>query len=233
MTRHLLLATLALSMLAVPDPARGARPAGPPPATEAQTLALPRPDLEGKIPLEKVLGQRRSVREYAPGALTLAEAAQLLWAAQGITSPEGKRTTPSARAVYPLQVYLVAAEVTGLAPGVYRYEPKSHALALVTPGDPGAAMAKATPRQDWIARSPAVVVVVGDSALAAQKFGARAERWVALETGCVVQDVFLEATALGLGTVMVGGFEDAALRSALGLPSGWQPFAVMPVGRRK
>ena len=54
-----------------------------------------------------------------------------------------------------------------------------------------------------------------------------------METGFVVQDVYLEATALGLGTVMVGGFDDIALRGAIGLPTSQVPFAVMPVGRRK
>ena len=62
------------------------------------------------------------MREYAPGALTLAEVSQLMWVAQGITSPDGKRATPSARAVYPLQVRLAADDITGLPAGIYRYE---------------------------------------------------------------------------------------------------------------
>jgi nitroreductase len=49
----------------------------------------------------------------------------------------------------------------------------------------------------------------------------------------VVQDVYLEATVLGLGTVMVGGFEESAVRRALGVPAGWEALALMPVGRRK
>jgi nitroreductase len=75
-------------------------------------------------------------------------------------------------------------------------------------------------------------VVASDSALAATKFGARAERWTAMETGFVVQNVYLEATALGLGTVMVGGFDVAALRRGLALPPGHEPYAMLPVGRR-
>jgi len=198
----------------------------------AAPVALPPPDTAGKLPLEKALATRRSLREFAPGGLTLAQVSQLAWAAQGVTSPDGKRTAPSARAVYPLVVYLVANDVTGLPRGLYRYEPKAHALAPVASGDQGPGVAAATGRQPFVAAAPLVFVVTGDSALAASKFGARAERWVAMETGFVVQNVYLEATALGLGTVMVGGFDVAALQRGLALPSGHEPYAVLPVGRR-
>ncbi len=231
--RSILSVTLLLFVLAVAPDAGAAESATANPRPRPETVALPRPDLGGRVTLDGALAQRRSVREYAPGPLKLAEVAQLAWAAQGITSPDGKRTAPSARAVYPLTVYLVANDVAGLAVGVYRYVPKSHALALVAAGDHVTAVSAATSREEFIAHAPLVIVVSGDSTLAAEKFGGRAERWTAMETGFVVQDVYLEATALGLGTVMVGGFDDIALRGAIGLPTSQVPFAVMPVGRRK
>ena len=203
-------------------------------AAEPRTVALPKPDLTGKVTLEQAIAQRRSVREYAPGALTLAEVSQLMWAAQGITGEDGrKRAVPSARAVYPIQVWLVAMDVNGLAPGIYRYEPEGHALALVRAGGPREAIVAATPRQAMFERAPAVVAVVGDSVLAAGKFGGNAARWLGMEAGFAVQEVYLQATALGLGTVMVGGFQPAPVRAALGLPEGSLPLGLMPVGRRK
>ena len=206
--------------------------AGPSAVRAAGPVALPQPDTSGKVALERAVAQRRSVREYAPGALTLGEIGQLMWVAQGITSPDGKRATPSARAVYPLQVWLVARDVTGLAPGVYRYLPKEHALQ----GEPAGlrdSVVTAARGQASIVQAAAIVAVAGDSVLAAAKFRGFAERWLGMEAGFVVQDVYLECTALGLGTVMVGGFDDFAARRALGLPAGWQALALMPVGRRK
>ena len=204
-----------------------AAPAGAP------TVALPKPDVTGRVTLEQAIAQRRSVREYGPGALTLTEVSQLMWVAQGITSPDGKRATPSARAVYPLQVWLVAEDVTGLPAGIYRYEPKEHALALVAAGPQRDSLAAATPGQETLQHAAAVVAVIGDSALAASKFRGNAERWLGMEAGFIVQDVYLECTALGLGTVMVGGFDESAVRRALGVPAGWEALALMPVGRRK
>lgn len=229
MIRRLLLAVIGLSVatgLTCTPKTAGAK--GAPAAT---TVALPAPDREGRFTLEQTLATRRSTREFAPEDLSLAEAGQLLWAAQGITGEGGKRTAPSARAVYPLEVYVVANRVAGLTPGTYRYDPEAHALAAM-PGEGRAAVAAATTRQAFVAEAPLVVIVTGDSLLAAEKFGPRAERWVAMETGFVVQDVYLQATALGLGTVMVGGYLDAPLR-AVGLRPGRVPYAVMPVGRKK
>jgi SagB-type dehydrogenase family enzyme len=221
---------LAALVVAAALSAATAAPAAP---AGASLVALPRPDVTGKVTLEQAIARRRSVREYAPGALTLAEVSQLMWAAQGITSPDGKRATPSARAVYPLQVWLVADDVTGLPAGIYRYEPKEHALALVAAGPLRDSLAAATPGQETLRHAAAVVAVAGDSTLAATRFRGNAERWLGMEAGFVVQDVYLECTVLGVGTVMVGGFDESAVRSALGVPSGWNLLALMPVGRRK
>ena len=71
-------------------------------------IKLPPPRLDSPTSIESALRRRRSVREFRQEALTLAEVSQLLWSAQGITDPEGKRTAPSAGALYPLEVFLVA-----------------------------------------------------------------------------------------------------------------------------
>jgi SagB-type dehydrogenase family enzyme len=203
-------------------------------AVDGQAVALPKPDLKGKVTLERAITERRSVREYAPGPLALADVSQLMWAAQGITSADGKkRAVPSARAVYPIQVWLLAMDVTGLPAGIYRYEPQGHALAPMKPGDPRAALVAATPRQAMMETAAAVVAVVGDSVLATEKFGPNTARWLGMEAGFAVQEVYLMATARGLGTVMVGGFQPALVAPVLGLPDGWVPLGLMPLGRRK
>jgi SagB-type dehydrogenase family enzyme len=197
------------------------------------SISLPKPDLQGKMTLNQALATRRSVREYAAGPLTLGQVSQILWAAHGITGPNGKRTTPSARAVYPLQVWFVANDVTGLAPGIYRYVPEAHALATVSAGDHRAAITAAASGQKSVETAAGVVIVVGDSVLAAEKFHGRTLAWLGMEAGFVVQDVYLETTALGLGTVMVGGFQDAAARQTLALPENLVPLGFMPIGRKK
>jgi len=98
-------------------------------------IMLPEPRTTGEISIEEAMLHRRSVRRYTKEAITLNDLSQLLWAAQGITSGEGFRTAPSAGALYPLEVYVVAGNVDGLAGGVYRYRVDGHTLQRIRDGD--------------------------------------------------------------------------------------------------
>ena len=200
-------------------------------ATEQRAIALPEPRREGEVSVEQALARRRSIREYASEPLPLADVSQLLWAAQGVTDPHGLRTAPSAGALYPLEVYLVAGAVSGLAPGIYHYDPRRHRLLFHAPGDPREDLAEAALAQDWVARAPAQLVLAAVPARTARKYGGRAPRYVHMEVGHAAQNVYLQAVALELGTVVVGAFHDGRLKRVLALPAEVEPLADMPVGR--
>jgi SagB-type dehydrogenase family enzyme len=118
-----------------------------------------------------------------------------------------------------------------LPPGVYRYEPERHRLLLRGEGDVRERVAEAALGQDWVADAPAIVAFAGVYRRTARKYGERAPRYVHMEVGHAAQNVYLQATALGLGTTMVGAFRDDELVSALGLPGQTQPLGLLPVGR--
>lgn len=67
-------------------------------------IALPYYDHQGRVPLERVLSERHSVRDFRREAVSLVELGQLLWAAQSINSPAGMRTAPSVGALRLLQL---------------------------------------------------------------------------------------------------------------------------------
>jgi SagB-type dehydrogenase family enzyme len=210
---------------ALPAPPAVAAPAAP------AGLALPAPRTLGPTALEAALAQRRSLRSFAATPLTVAEAGQLLWAAQGQTGAEGRRTAPSAGATYPLVLYLVAGRVDGVAAGVYRYRPQGHSLVPVASGDVLARVAAAARGQSWLARAPALVVVAAEPSRTAARYGARADRYVAIETGAAAQNLLLQATALGLGGTLVGAFDEAALRAAWPWVPQEQSLLVVALGR--
>lgn len=195
-----------------------------------QGIELPQPAVDGDVSLETAISKRRSVRDFSRQALPLADVAQLLWAAQGVTSGDGGRAAPSAGALYPLELYLVAGKVDSLPAGLYRYEPRGHRLQHVADGDLRKALAKAALDQAWIRSAPAVLVIAGVYERSAKKYGQRARRYTHIETGHAAQNVYLQAEALGLGTVIVGAFEEAAVRQVLGLPADHAPLALLPVG---
>jgi SagB-type dehydrogenase family enzyme len=202
------------------------------PGYAAEAVKLPPPVLKGAVSVEEALQGRRSHRRFAARSLTLAQVGQLLWAADGVNNPQGKRTAPAARAAYAIDLYLVAGQggVSNLAPGIYRYLVAEHTLSPVAQGEFRPAVAQACNSQTWMAAAPALVALAGDYARCAVKNGPKAPRFTHMEAGFVAQNLFLEVGALGLGAGIVGGFNDQALAQALKLPAADVPLLVMPVG---
>lgn len=193
-------------------------------------IPLPSPAVQSDISVEQAMGQRRSVRDFTGQQVALEAVGQLLWAAQGVTSPHGGRTAPSAGALYPLEVYLVAGDVNGLDAGVYRYQPREHALMPHKTGDIRNELARSALGQRWMADAAAVVVITAVYERTSKKYGSRTERYVHMEVGHAAQNIYLQAESLGLGTVMVGAFRDQEIQEVLRLPANEAPLALMPVG---
>ena len=197
-------------------------------AVVSQIVKLPAPSLKGTMSLEQALSERRSIRSYTNDPLTLAEVSQLLWAAQGITdSKTGHRTAPSAMASYPLELYLAAANVKDLPAGLYQYQPKEHQLVLVKEGDVRADLSV----QPSVNQAPAVFLFTGNYEKVGTRFGDRGKLFVHLEAGHAAQNLCLQAMALHLGTVTVGGFDPDILKKAISLPDKEEAIYLLPVGR--
>jgi SagB-type dehydrogenase family enzyme len=195
------------------------------------SINLPPPHTDGAVALEQVLLQRRSRRELSSASLTLQEVSQLLWAAQGVTDSKGYRTAPSAGALYPLELFLVTGQVEGLEAGIYRYQPTKHRLLLEKRGDLRKPLASAALSQESIRDNAAVLVFTAVYSRTTGKYGQRGIRYVHIEVGHAAQNLYLQATVLGIGTVMVGAFHDLEVQKALGLREDEQPLALMPLGR--
>lgn len=209
---------LVLALLA-PGPGAAAAPAVP----------LPPPQREGRLGVEAALATRRSVRAFTGDPLTLAELGQLLWAAQGVTGPEGQRTAPSARRQYPLELAVVAQHVDGLAPGAYRYLPARHALEPLAGAKPGERLLARATDQAQVHGAPAVFVIA--AVYERMDAGSRARTWTDWEAGAATENLLLQAVALRLGAVVVGGMDPAAARKAVHLGEREQVVVLVPVGR--
>jgi SagB-type dehydrogenase family enzyme len=224
---------LLIGILAVPASGCRGDEAEPYPALPPAAVVLPAPSFRGEISLEEAIQARRAVRSFSPRPLALEEVSQLLWAAggktvDGVTGPT--RSYPSAGGIYPLSILLAAGEVNGLAPGIYRYGWEDNSLRLLKPGDHRAALARSAYGQDCVARAPVSIVIVGDIPRTAARYGERGEnRYVSMDAGHSGQNVSLQALALGLGSVIVGAFEDNEVKEVLGL-EGEIPFYLIPVG---
>ena len=197
------------------------------PADGSQSnIKLPEPRLRGDMSLEEALSKRRSIRSYADAPLTLNDVSQLLWAGQGITNDKGGRTAPSAMASYPLTLFLVAGNVEGLKPGLYIYQPAGHELVWIKDGD----YRQAIGNQNSIKAAP-IDIVIAANYDKLKTSGDNGQKWAYLEGGHVAQNICLEATALDLGTVTVGGFIEDQVKNVIGLTGNTGVLYVMPVGK--
>ncbi len=181
--------------------------------------------------LEELLRQRRSIRSYTDSPLNKETVMKLLWAGQGITSCQGWRTAPSAGALYPLELYLVAGDVVGLMPGIYKYDPVEDEVTLIKKGDARISLAEASLGQSSVAEGAIDIVMAAVYGRTTSKYGPRGERYVHIEVGHAAQNVCLQATALGLGLVTIGAFDDSAVSEVIGMAQDESPLYVIPVGR--
>ena len=196
-----------------------------------KTIRLLSPHFESKTSIEKSLLDRRSVRNYREKDLTVDEVSQLLWAAQGVTNRRGLRTAPSAGALYPLEIYIVAGNVSGLAPGIYRYEPGAHELVKTADRDRRVALWRVGLEQGAIRNAPVVLVFCAVYERTTRKYGERGMRYVHMEVGHAAQNVCLQAISLRLGTVVIGAFNDREVKNIMELKTDEHPLCIMPVGR--
>lgn len=198
-------------------------------ASEGDTIRLPEAEYRGLL-LEQALKQRRTIREFSIQPLGLEALSQLVWAAQGVSSSRGLRTAPSAGALYPLEVDVVAGEVEGLAPGVYRYLPETHSLQKVMGGDLRKETAGAALGQWWMSDAPMIIIISAVAQRTERKYGRRASLYVPLEAGAAAQNVMLQAVSLGLASAIVGAFDPQRLHTLLGQKKKEEPLVILPVG---
>ncbi|NNE74705.1 MAG: SagB/ThcOx family dehydrogenase [Acidimicrobiales bacterium] len=187
-------------------------------------IELPEPDQLGTTSLEASLRERRSAREFASTELPLAQLAQLFWAGQGVTDANGHRTAPSAGALYPLELYAVT-ETT-----VSHYLPDGHRLEQRPDPRPWPELADAAFAQSFIGDAPTVLVISGVVERTEARYGAVASDLMNREAGHAAQNILLQAAALELATVPVGGFDPARVARLLGLPPGEEVLYLIPVG---
>jgi SagB-type dehydrogenase family enzyme len=190
-----------------------------------------------EISLADALKQRRTVRQFSKKAVALEALERLIWAAQGITGDQSKRTAPSAHSLHPLRMRIVADNVSGLAQGLYDVSSADLSLTPLDLPDTRSALREASIGSPaWITDAACIIVVCADmlgpiQAFSEQRpYGARGARYVYLEAGAALQNIQLQAVAEGLGSVWVGGFDDGAVASALGLKAPLSPIILLCVG---
>ena len=194
---------------------------------ETKLIQLPKPLNKGNVSFEEVIFRRRSQRSFEQKDLSLQQISQLLWAGQGITAEKGfygLRAAPSAGALYPIEIYLLAKN------GLFHYLPNGHKLESLGEQDLRGTLADSSSGQVAISQAPVNIVVCVVYSRLTSKYGQRGIRYAHIEVGHVAQNIHLQAVALGLGSVPIGAFNDEEVKKILSLPIDQEPLYIIPVG---
>ena len=187
---------------------------------EAARVALDAPRLKGGASLWSVLKERKSVRAFGQQPMTTMEISRILWAAQGVTHGSGEyafRSAPSAGALYPTETYLAIHHVDGIAPGIYHYAVRDHALEQLETGDFRLLAARAALDQRVAFDAAVLLIWTAVFERCTWKYRQRAYRYVYLDAGHIAQNAALAAVGLGLGSCQIAAIYDDEANALLGV----------------
>jgi len=197
--------------------------------------------------LDRVLQTRRWRPDLAERPLRMGELGRLLQLAHGVCTTGGRGPTPSAGGLNALELYLVhwgepVARATarrssadpgqpGASPrplgqgdpvptGVFHYDRANHSLAELARDAGRARWQDLIPSWGLLTGGRVLWIVVGDVARVQAKYGVRAERFLLLEAGHLMQNLCLVSTSLGLVTIPLGGFLEGEIAEELRLLRG-------------
>lgn len=172
-----------------------------------------------------VLLTRRTTRDFLPGAIQLADLATLLRVVAGpspIRPQPGRsatvfKLTPSAGGRHPVELYLHAGRVTGLAPGWYHYDAAEHRLEPVSGPWTPRQLSVAAGDQDWIGSAAVTICYIAVLERVRWKYDtARTYRMLQMDVGHLSQTAYLVATAMGLGVGFSAALRDELIERELG-----------------
>ncbi len=199
-------------------------------------IELPRRVRPTGLPmLEALRGETAAPPTWSPG---LFDVARLLVAGAGIrrgVRTDGEefffRTYASAGALYPVEVYMVCSELSGLPAGVYHFDPRGPALERLREGDQRWHLVRATGEEPTVAEAPITMVLSGIPWRTSWKYGARGYRHLFWDAGMILANLLALASAARLLAKVVLGFVDDEVEATLGLDRTREfPLCLLPVG---
>lgn len=211
---------------------RGPRPELYKTYPQSKKVSLPMFEPEVLMTLDRILGDRKSVRSFGAKPLSLGQLSYLLWASNGIQRTEQGyefRTAPSAGALYPIETYIIASDVSELEQGIYHYGLRNHELEQIRTGEVREAIANAALGQTTCARAPVVFAWTAIFARTTCKYGQRAYRYIYLDAGHIAENLALAAVSLGLGTCQIGALFDDEVNRLLGVDGVEESIVYMSV----
>ena len=212
-----------------------------PKSDEGKVIDLPDPKKvkTNQITINEAINRRSSVRAYSNEPLTLNELSYILWSTQGVKEitnrPVTLRTVPSAGARHCFESYILINNVEGLTNGLYRFLAVEHKLQqLERDKDITEKITQACFNQRFIINSAVTLILTAVKYRMMWRYTERGYRYMHLDAGHVMQNLYLCAEAINSGVCAIAAFDDDKLNNVLGL-DGVEQFAIYvgAIGKKK
>jgi protease I len=186
-------------------------------ASGRKVIQLPAPSLRGSVSVEEAISRQQSVRGFADKPLSYAQMGQLAWAGLALADIDVNN-----RRGNPLEMYFLTAE------GLFSYQPGPHSLEQVSASDLRKQLST-TVGQEAIAQA-GCDIIIGAMKKTPPKPGSKAMKFMPLAAGQAAENIQLQATALGLGAVLVDEFEARDVERVCRLSGDSAPLLIVSVG---
>jgi len=203
------------------------------PPMQGEVIELYRPDLEqlkeNDYPFTLILEERRSVRDYAPEAITLKQLGEFLYRSarvrrlqpadpeRGIMYEYSSRPYPGGGSCHALEIYLTVGECRGLDPGLYHYNPLEHRLTKLSGANrfTNLILKEAENSASQMCNPQVVLNITARFARLTWKYSSIAYSLILKDVGVLYQTMYLVATAMELAPCALGcGHSDWLCRAA-------------------
>jgi len=189
----------------------------------------------GMSVLEAVRGGIAAPGSRSPGLFDLA---RLLVVGAGVrrrVHADGEefffRAYASAGALYPVEIYVVCSDLSGLPGGVYHFDPRGPALERLREGDHRGHLMRAAGAEPAAAEAPVTMVLTGIPWRTTWKYTERGYRHLFWDAGMILANLLALASAAELPAELIMGFVDAEVEALLGLDHAREfPLCLLTMG---
>jgi len=181
--------------------------------------------LEDDVPFTRVLEERQSVREFRQDPITLEQLGELLYRSARIRKREyylnheiTRRPYPSGGSLYELEIYLAINSCVNLERGMYWYDPLHHMLhkKSIERGFFDKLLSFASSAAGETDSLQILVIFAARFQRVSWKYEAIAYSLILKNVGVLMQTISLVATAMGLGSCILGAGDSDCFSKAIG-----------------
>lgn len=189
-------------------------------AAGPSAIELPKPRMDGGKPLMQALKDRMTIRTFAEEKLSMQNISDLLWAAFGISRPDGRRTAPSARNRQETAIYLATAD------GLFLWDAEKNVLNRISEKD----IRAVTGMQPYVKEAPLNLIYVADYSKLEKDPAGDKDLLVGADVGFISENVYLYCASEGLATVVRALIDKQALAKEMGLKPDQKIILAQSVG---